>query len=575
MGKASRTKQARRAASERGSGSPAPGGRGAAKPSNGAKRHSGARTIRLLDMGCHDLYLTAWLAKQLDGQADVVLDGVELGDETVERARERHEPLDADGRIEQGRAEDAPGFFEPGSYDAVVAYELLEHVPDVARLLDACEQMARPGGRVYLSTPDGTFGGGGNPNHLRTLTSQQLVELIRRRGDVQAFHVGDDGIAAVAYEPAAKKGAAVIHTGSAWERWSPWDIVKKGLGGSETAAVRLANALADEGYVPTVYGGVDTGQVARVMYRHETAWDPGAEAELFISSRIPEIADAQPRAKTRLLWLHDTDCGPRLTPERAEAFDRVLVLSEWHKQHVERLYPFLRGKVARIRNGIHADYYDPSMAWEDRDPLLLYTSSPDRGLDLLLKWWPDIRAACRKRGVKDPQFRFCYASVYDAVADQRPDVAEFRDELRRLEQAAGAGVERLPSQPQPELGKLMGRARAWAHPSWHTPGQSPEGYGVPFMETSCMGAMEAQASGLAVVVAARGALRETVKEGVAIGELDRPDEHPDVWRDEWVEAITAAICDRELGEAARTHGPKAMRRMDWRGVARQVAKLAT
>jgi 2-polyprenyl-3-methyl-5-hydroxy-6-metoxy-1,4-benzoquinol methylase len=34
-----------------------------------------------------------------------------------------------------------------------VAYELIEHVPDVDALLDDCEAMLTRNGRVYLSTP--------------------------------------------------------------------------------------------------------------------------------------------------------------------------------------------------------------------------------------------------------------------------------------------------------------------------------------------------------------------------------------------------------------------------------------
>jgi 2-polyprenyl-6-hydroxyphenyl methylase/3-demethylubiquinone-9 3-methyltransferase len=40
----------------------------------------------------------------------------------------------------------------PGSFDVVTCMELLEHVPDPARLVEACSTLVRPGGSVMFST---------------------------------------------------------------------------------------------------------------------------------------------------------------------------------------------------------------------------------------------------------------------------------------------------------------------------------------------------------------------------------------------------------------------------------------
>jgi 2-polyprenyl-6-hydroxyphenyl methylase / 3-demethylubiquinone-9 3-methyltransferase len=39
-----------------------------------------------------------------------------------------------------------------GQYDLVTCLEMLEHVPDPARVVAACSQLVRPGGRVFFST---------------------------------------------------------------------------------------------------------------------------------------------------------------------------------------------------------------------------------------------------------------------------------------------------------------------------------------------------------------------------------------------------------------------------------------
>jgi hypothetical protein len=232
--------------------------------------------------------------------------------------------------------------------------------------------MIRPGGLVILTTPDGTFGAGNNPHHLRVLRSIDLAELLRRRGELHRMAVGVDGLTLAAYRPAARRGELAIHTGAGWMRWAPQDIDTRGLGGSETAAVRLADALAELGWVVTVYGDVEQGCHGQVVYRHVECFDPLTPRDVLISSRQPEIFDRPVNARVKVLWAHDTDFGNRLTPARAKHIDHVLVLSKWHRQHVAQLYPFLdevvvtdddghdvglTSKIVTTRNGINLDYF--------------------------------------------------------------------------------------------------------------------------------------------------------------------------------------------------------------------------
>jgi len=41
---------------------------------------------------------------------------------------------------------------KPGAFDVVTCLEVLEHVPDPARLINACAQLVRPGGDIIFST---------------------------------------------------------------------------------------------------------------------------------------------------------------------------------------------------------------------------------------------------------------------------------------------------------------------------------------------------------------------------------------------------------------------------------------
>jgi len=99
------------------------------------------------------------------------------------------------------------------------------------------------------------------------------------------------------------------------------------------------------GHPVVVYGAVD-GVFDGVIYRHAAKFDPsapfaGERAWLCVISRYVELLDARPNAEHVMLVMHDTDYGSEFTVERASNCDLVCTMSEWHRQHVLSLYPFL------------------------------------------------------------------------------------------------------------------------------------------------------------------------------------------------------------------------------------------
>lgn len=502
--------------------------------------------MKVLDVGCSDGYIAAWLRQEYDG--DLTIDGLELYPEAVELARSRGI------NCKVGLAEDAPELFEPGTYDLVVAFEIIEHVPDVPGFLDQLERMLKPGGRVMISTPDGTFGTGNNPHHLRVYRSIDLADVCRRRGVLQDLLVGDDGIVVASYTPRRKLADVAIYTGPCWDTWGPSDIATRGLGGSETAAVRLAEQLAEIGFVVTVYGQVNEGAYRDVIFRDWRTFDPLEPRLAVISSRLPELFDRPVAAKHRLLWAHDIDFGDRLTAARLAPVDHVLVLSRWHEQHVAGRYPFARAKLTRIRNGVHLPYFEGDQP--DRRQRVVYTSSPDRGLDVLLELWPRVREQ-----VPDAELVYAYSPVYWRVAEQDPAVGAHAERVREL--SAQPGVTPLRSLSQPDVAKLMRSSLVWAHPSYCTPAD------VPFHETSCIGAMEAQAAGCVVVASNWGALSETV----GIGRLVSGPALSERWKRAFVREIVDGLTNPETQEWAQREGPEHAAGLGWVKVALQIGKL--
>jgi 2-polyprenyl-3-methyl-5-hydroxy-6-metoxy-1,4-benzoquinol methylase len=123
---------------------------------------------RVLDVGCGEGLLTAWLSEQL---GDAEIHGLEARDEAVGEFRERHPSLE----IHQGDLYALP--FEDGEFDLVLALEVLEHLED-----PAVAEMRRVSARaIALTVPLEPFFRAGNlargryvarlgstPGHLNT-----------------------------------------------------------------------------------------------------------------------------------------------------------------------------------------------------------------------------------------------------------------------------------------------------------------------------------------------------------------------------------------------------------------------
>jgi 2-polyprenyl-3-methyl-5-hydroxy-6-metoxy-1,4-benzoquinol methylase len=105
-------------------------------------REDGAR--RVLDAGAGAGDLVASLGE--DGYEAL---GLDVSDRAVALAVARHPA----GIFMRHSVEDLPWPVEAGSFDAVVALEVIEHLLLPRRLLEGAHAALRPGGRLVLSTP--------------------------------------------------------------------------------------------------------------------------------------------------------------------------------------------------------------------------------------------------------------------------------------------------------------------------------------------------------------------------------------------------------------------------------------
>lgn len=118
---------------------------------------------RLLDVGSGKGYFVA-----MSRQASLLADGLEVSSQAVRWASDHHGPWFQQGLIEAGHLPEA-------TYDLVTLWDVIEHVPNPLEVLLACARVLKPGGRVFLQTPNVNF-------HLPYARVKRLVGFDRSRG---------------------------------------------------------------------------------------------------------------------------------------------------------------------------------------------------------------------------------------------------------------------------------------------------------------------------------------------------------------------------------------------------------
>ncbi|MEW9922182.1 class I SAM-dependent methyltransferase [Marimonas sp. MJW-29] len=128
---------------------------------------------------------------QLAGVARSVT-GVDVSDEAVAASRRafQHNNLSFE-TIKP--VEEEPLRFADGSFDVVVSNQVIEHVPDARGYLAECHRVLRPGGVVFVVTPDRTIRLYGwqkpwNRHHLHEFSPGELGTLVGEKFAEVSLH---------------------------------------------------------------------------------------------------------------------------------------------------------------------------------------------------------------------------------------------------------------------------------------------------------------------------------------------------------------------------------------------------
>lgn len=249
--------------------------------------------------------------------------------------------------------------------------------------------------------------------------------------------------------------------------WNPTDTR---LGGTEESVVRWAEELVKRGHSVRVYHNrrgndpysyelLGTG----VHYSPRENYEDRADVTINIKS--PEVS---PKELTFYLT-NETDA----TRLDLSAYKAVIWPSKWANDNI----PVNNPQKYILPHGYDSDKIKPGKKINKQ---VLYASSPDRGLDLLLACWPSVYEA-------HPDANLIV--TYGAPAQDIP------------------GVTFLGEVDEGMMNELYATSDVWAHPC-----SGGELYGIT--------GIKAQASGCVPVYIPIMALSETVKHGVACDEFN-------------------------------------------------------
>ena len=184
-----------------------------------------------------------------------------------------------------------------------------------------------------------------------------------------------------------------------WHFYSPvsikpwcWIDGETGIGGNETGVIQMAERLAARSHecrvycdTPPIWGGVGQTHSGVVWQRYDLAdfTQPG----IWVLCRAPEVA-AKLIRDDQTVWLVVQDFEYAWPASYFYHIDRILFTCQTHRDLIVKQFPHLESRACVTSNGVKVDLIEQLEAAGGlvRNPnKIMYASSPDRGLRVLLK----------------------------------------------------------------------------------------------------------------------------------------------------------------------------------------------
>lgn len=357
---------------------------------------------------------------------------------------------------------------------------------------------------------------------VRKLTEQKLKQVGRM--DIIEKHKKELGV-----DPTKKTIAFFNATANPF---AGDELEKRGLGGSEGDVINLSRIFANKfGFNVHVFANCDTPGIYDNVRYHDIksgrAEDIAAiNADLFILSRNVDVLQRtdfrKMNAKKVCLWAHDLATDPiwKGFQDALPNIDKIFALTKWHKRNIiiEHKVPDAMFFIAW--NGVDMGRFRERAKIKKIPGKCIYSSTPFRGLDILLEVWPKIKEKVPYAELHVFSSMKVYGPAYDDTKFQ-----PLYDKAKSL-----SGVKYHGTIPQHKLANEFMEAELLTYPNTYD-------------ETSCITVFESQAAGTPIVTSAKAALNETVPDECGIKIEGNP--YTDEYKSEFVDACIKLLTDKE------------------------------
>lgn len=312
----------------------------------------------------------------------------------------------------------------------------------------------------------------------------------------------------------------------------PPDYESPGLGGCEASLVLLTRALTERGHQVEVFNCCyRPGTYDGVTWRMTWELDSASAPDVAVAVRFDEaLWPTESKAGRHLFWmLDDRTRGPAAF---ADPFGycggKVVVASHAMQNRLDTA----RVAVSTQLIPLPVETRRYTRPVDNRPPICLFTSMPNRGLDAALAVWPRVRAAV-------PDAELWVTSGWQLWGFTN---AESDDRWHQLlgSNPLPEGVRLLGARPRAELVEIQQQAALTLYPS-------------RFPEMFCLAAAESTAAGTPVITSPVDALTERVHHNHTGLLIEGPVDHPNTHH-AFAEATIALLTDTDRREAMARAG---------------------
>ena len=495
------------------------------------------RPLRILDYGCFDGITGIPVLRALGAQNVEHYLGVDVQQSVLDRFKTRVNtwPELEEFKTKTGFRKGTTDALVGQEVDAILCLEVIEHVEDPEDFTGCLLSALADEGVVIFSTPWGAFDKGLPPStnvygtkrdergHLRAMLPPDAVQVTNHAGgrvlDLQTDtgHPGGYGASFCwvaqplrhVYHASYRPKAVSFYVPAALWDWNASHVLATGIGASEETIVFLARELAADlrrrvnVFGPLPIDGVVVGEEVKsaVHYQPNTRYFAAKHDGKVVVSRQPTVGvklEEHIGDTPKILWLQDA-VYPDLSARIADHYERIIVVSKWHKQAMHDRHGVPLKKMDVSYNFLMPEHFNPPSLPKRQKHRFFWGSSPDRGLLNILEMWPAVLA-------KWPDATLCVYYGWDGLKKLAALNPSIGPTFRKM---WGRWSELKKQQGVIDVGRVNHERIALemlASDAFWYPGS--------FQETGCSSASKAMAAGCVPVVHPIAALPETASDGV-------------------------------------------------------------